>query len=68
MLSIINLYEMQTATILHTASAILSITLLGVTQLATVLIWSSISSARTAGKIESEKFQQSMGVAVSELN
>ena len=68
MLSIINLYEMRTVTALHTTSAILSITLLGVTQLSTLLIWSTIYSARTAGKIDSEKFQQKMGVAVRELN
>jgi hypothetical protein len=68
MLSIINLYEMRTVTVLHTTSAILSITLLGVTQLSTLLIWSSIYSARTGGKIDSEKFQQKMGVAVRELH
>ncbi len=69
MLSIINLYDMRTVTVLHTASAIMSIVLLGVTQLATVFIWSSISSARNAdGEIESKKFHQRMGVVVSELN
>ena len=59
---------MQTVTVLHTASAIMSITLLGITQLATFLIWSSISKAKNARKMESEKFQQSMGVAISELD
>jgi hypothetical protein len=58
---------MRTVTILHTASAIMSIALLGLTQISTVLIWSSIYNAKAKGKFVNEKFRQSMGVAVSEL-
>jgi hypothetical protein len=56
MLSIINCYDMRFVTVLHIASAIVSFILLGGTQLITFMVWKKISSAKAAGKVESEKF------------
>jgi hypothetical protein len=56
MLSIINYYDMRFITVLHIASAVVSFVLLGGTQLITLIVWKKISSAKSSGKIKSEKF------------
>ena len=56
MLSIINCYDLRTDTVLHTASAIISVILLGITQLTILFVRSKISRARAAGRIKSDKF------------